>query len=201
MGPSHCMKRCKPPKSRMSSSPGRRWRWYALLRIICAPIACRSSGSSDLTVASVPTAMNAGVSTTPCGVVNRPARAAPCCASSENANSDTWLQNAIAVNGGGIRSDDGHRVAVRIKAIPVRNGFAIRAHRQLVPRERGDEHDQRRTWQMQVGDDAVDRPKPIWRPNEDARLTLSRANDAVFVRRAFQRAHARRPHGPHVSPG
>ena len=33
--------------------------------------ACRSSGSSAFTVASVPTGMNAGVSTAPCGVRER----------------------------------------------------------------------------------------------------------------------------------
>src|SRR6266550_8414490 len=37
----------------------------------------RSSGSSAFTVARVPTGMNAGVSTAPCGVEKTPARAAP----------------------------------------------------------------------------------------------------------------------------
>ncbi len=77
IGPSHAMKRCSPPISRTSSSPGRRCRWYAFERIIVAPSARRSSGSSAFTVASVPTAMNVGVSTAPCGVANVPARAAP----------------------------------------------------------------------------------------------------------------------------
>src|SRR5258708_24622174 len=42
-----------------------------------APVAATASGVIALTVAAVPTGMNAGVSMTPCAVVNRPRRAAP----------------------------------------------------------------------------------------------------------------------------
>jgi hypothetical protein len=77
IGPSHAMKRWRPPSCRTSSSPGRRCRWYAFERTICARIARRSSGSSAFTVASVPTGMNAGDSTAPWGVMKTPARAAP----------------------------------------------------------------------------------------------------------------------------
>ena len=42
-----------------------------------APVARTVSGSSPLTVACVPTGMNAGVRTGPCGVANSPQRAAP----------------------------------------------------------------------------------------------------------------------------
>src|SRR5215469_1496265 len=41
----------------------------------CAPRASRSCCVCVLTVAAVPTGMNAGVSMTPCGVVRRPRRA------------------------------------------------------------------------------------------------------------------------------
>ena len=42
-----------------------------------APVARTVSGARPLTVAWVPTGMNAGVRTAPCGVVSSPQRAAP----------------------------------------------------------------------------------------------------------------------------
>src|SRR5687768_573367 len=48
-----------------------------------APAARRSSGPSPLTVPRVPTGMNTGVSTTPCGVTSLPRLAAPSVAMSE----------------------------------------------------------------------------------------------------------------------
>ena len=75
IGPSHRMNACSPPIARTSSSPGRRWRWYAFDSTIVAPSALRSSGSRPLTVARVPTGMKVGVSMRPCGVSKTPARA------------------------------------------------------------------------------------------------------------------------------
>src|SRR5689334_1101219 len=49
--------------------------------MICAPASRTISGVSPLTVACVPTGMNTGVRTLPCGVWNAPARAAPSVAS------------------------------------------------------------------------------------------------------------------------
>ena len=46
-----------------------------LARMIVAPVASMSSGDSALTVAFVPTGMNCGVSTVPCGSVSTPVRA------------------------------------------------------------------------------------------------------------------------------
>ncbi len=48
-----------------------------LPRTIAAPSARSSSGSTDFTVAFVPTGMKAGVGTSPCAVRRIPARAAP----------------------------------------------------------------------------------------------------------------------------
>jgi len=48
-----------------------------LASTICAPTALRSAGESVRTVAWVPTGMNIGVSTVPCGRVSEPERAAP----------------------------------------------------------------------------------------------------------------------------
>src|SRR3954471_18332655 len=80
------MKRCRPPISLTISSPGLRCRWYALARIIEAPIWLRSSGSRAFTVASVPTGMKAGVSTGPCGVEKTPALAEPAVVSISKVN-------------------------------------------------------------------------------------------------------------------
>ena len=85
IGPSQDMNACRPPSSAISSSPGRKCRWYVLPRTICAPSARSSSGSTVLTVPFVPTGMNAGVGTSPCAVCRMPARASPSCASSVNA--------------------------------------------------------------------------------------------------------------------
>src|SRR5262245_16558311 len=71
------MKRWSPPSSAITSSPGRKWRWYVLPRTISAPSERTSSGSSILTVAFVPTGMNAGVRTSPWAVWRTPARASP----------------------------------------------------------------------------------------------------------------------------
>ena len=53
---------------------------------ISAPSECSSSGSTDFTVAFVPTGMKAGVRTSPCAVRSTPARAAPSRAVTVNAS-------------------------------------------------------------------------------------------------------------------
>src|SRR5881397_2519220 len=78
------MKRCRPPSSEMTSSPGRKCRWYVLPSRIVVPRARSSSGSIVFTVAFVPTGMNAGVGTSPCAVRRTPARAAPSVAVTSN---------------------------------------------------------------------------------------------------------------------
>src|SRR3954464_2635696 len=74
MGPSHAMKRCRPPSARIRPEPGRSMRWYVLERRMRVPAALRSAGARPLTVPCVPTGMNAGVGTSPCGVASVPAR-------------------------------------------------------------------------------------------------------------------------------
>src|SRR5205823_913529 len=52
-----------------------------------------SAGSTVLTVACVPTGMNAGVSTTPCGVVKRPSRASLVLSRATTSNRNVaWLR-------------------------------------------------------------------------------------------------------------
>src|SRR5918995_6187602 len=77
IGPSQAEKACSPPSSAITSSPGRKWRWYVFPRTICDPMARSSSGSRLFTVPFVPTGMKAGVRTSPCTVRRMPARAAP----------------------------------------------------------------------------------------------------------------------------
>ena len=77
IGPSQPMKACSPPSSAIRSSPGRKWRWYVFPSRIAAPASRTSSGCRLLTLAFVPTGMNAGVGTSPCAVWRTPARAAP----------------------------------------------------------------------------------------------------------------------------
>src|SRR5436190_16952525 len=187
MGPSHCMNSCSPPTSRTNSSPGRRGRWYALARIICARIACRSVGSSALTVARVPTAMNAGVTTTPCGVANRAARAAP----------DVVSREKSKLTGSG--SDDGHRVTVRIEAIALGDRLPVRAHREIVSGDGRDEHDQRRARKMEVRDDRVDGAQLRGRTNEDARLAAAGVDVSGVVGGALERAHGGGADCPHAA--
>src|SRR5207253_1797010 len=71
------MNRWRPPSSAITSSPGRKWRWYVLPSRISPPSARSSSGSTIFTVAFVPTGMNAGVRSSPCAVRSTPARASP----------------------------------------------------------------------------------------------------------------------------
>jgi hypothetical protein len=59
-------------------------------------MAVRSAGSSAFTVASVPTAMKAGVSTGPCGVVNVPVRARASVACTVNAKATYRTSSANA---------------------------------------------------------------------------------------------------------
>ena len=63
------MNRCSPPASRTTSGPGRRYRWYVLLRMISAPSSSSSSGVIPLTVPWVPTGIKTGVWIRPVGRV------------------------------------------------------------------------------------------------------------------------------------
>src|SRR5690349_11746197 len=126
-------------------------------------IARRSSGSSAFTVASVPTAMNAGECTTPCGVANRAARAAPLVVSRVKSNGFISCSQDVD-------SDDGHRVAVRIEAIAFGDRLTICAHGELVAQEGGDEHDESGAGQVEVGDQRVHNSRTCRGADEDTRL-------------------------------
>ncbi len=64
----HFVKPWRPPCSATTSSPGRSHRWYVLPRTTRAPVDATSSIDSAFTEPCVPTGMNVGRSTSPCGV-------------------------------------------------------------------------------------------------------------------------------------
>src|SRR5688572_32622955 len=114
--------------------------------------------------------MNAGVSTAPCGVSNVPRRADP---SARSRSNPKWLASA-----------DRHRVPIREEAILPLDGFAVRAHDEIVSGERGDQHDQRRTREMEIRDQVVDDPKAVAWPDEEPCVSVPRAEATGIVRRA-----------------
>src|SRR5258708_20680582 len=101
------MNACSPPARAISSSPGRRCRWYVLPRMISAPASSTSRNVIALTAPRVPTGMNAGVCTAPCGVVRTPRRAFPSVCVTRNPNdmagwySDTVKRLRVGVLYGG----------------------------------------------------------------------------------------------------
>src|SRR3954469_15662166 len=137
--------------------------------------------------------MNAGVSTSPYGVWNRPARARSSCASSSK---EKLMRIVPIVFPDEAASDDRHRVTVRIEAISLGDRLAIRGHRELVSGERSHEHDECGAGQMKVRDQMVDRPKAVARPDEDSRLAGCGGDVSGVVGDALERAHGGRPHRP-----
>src|SRR6478736_8134455 len=98
-------------------------------------------------------------------------------------------------------SDNGHRIAIRIKPVAFLERRPIRAHREVVPGECGDEHDQRRTRKMKVGDEFVYRAELVRRANEDARLSAPGRERPVWLHRALEGPNRRRPDGPDPATG
>src|SRR2546423_15600323 len=127
----------------------------------------RSSGSSALTVARVPTGMNAGVSTLPCGVEKTPARAAPAVPAISNEKSIVIEPNKTCQTDGARRSVSDHRhcITIRIQSVPLGDCFLIRPHGEIVPGEGSDEHDEGRTRKVKVGDQTIDDAKPLRGPD------------------------------------
>src|SRR5215213_3863371 len=72
-----------------------------------APISARSRGSTPLTVARVPTGMNTGVSTGPCGVSITPRRAWPSRCVTRNAKPDPTAEGYTRIDNSTSRTDDG----------------------------------------------------------------------------------------------
>ena len=79
-----------------------------LPRTIRAPISARSRGGTPFTVARVPTGMNTGVSTGPCGVSSTPRRASPSrCVTAEREAGRHLRQGYTRIDNSTSRTDDG----------------------------------------------------------------------------------------------
>ena len=103
---------CSPPSAAMASAPGRSNRWYVLPRTMRAPVDGHLAGVSVLTLPCVPTGMNVGVSTGPCGVSSTARRALAV------AREDAEREARRAA--GSTASPEEHRVAVREEAVAPR---------------------------------------------------------------------------------
>src|SRR3990167_1202665 len=75
IGPSKPINLWMPPAFSINSGPGERYKWYVLAMMVCIPSASNSDALIPLTSALVPTATNAGVCISPCGVLKTPALA------------------------------------------------------------------------------------------------------------------------------
>src|SRR5688572_25208860 len=165
------MNRCSPPSSSISSAPGRKCRWYVLPSRIVVPSSRRRTGSRALTVAFVPTGMNAGVGTSPCAVRRTPARAAPSVAvtvklttrfraSLGSIRAPRVRFSALPSKAGGgtgcpgytrgLRSQEEHRIAEGVEAVPLLDREPVEAPRLLDAREGHDQREQGRARQMEV---------------------------------------------------
>src|SRR6185437_8768469 len=102
-----------------------------------------------------------------------------------------------------IRTKQQAGIAVGIEAIAGGNRMRIGALHGLEPRERRDQHEQRRARQMKVGHEDIDRAETIAGRDEDRSLTLERRDGAVLARGALeepQRGGADRNDPPAVGP-
>src|SRR5215207_2783260 len=179
------MKACSPPSSAISSSPGRKWRWYVLPSRMSAPSARTSSGCSVFTEAFVPTGMNAGVGTSPCAVWRTAARAAPSVAVTRNVMS--WGQAP------GPGSSDQHRIAEGVEAVALGDREVVQSPRLLDPRERHHESQERRPRQVEVRQQRVD-PAEL-ETGRDEEVAAARERRASHQR--LEHAYRRRPDCQH----
>ena len=170
-----------------------------------APVAATASGVIALTVAAVPTGMKAGVSMAPCAVVSRPSRAAPSRAriskpivtapAPGRRNLDRGRPARIAGRRPAIRGRrclDQAGVAVGEKAVALGDGVRVGGLDPVEPGQRRDQHQQRRARQVEIGQQHVDRAKPVARQDEQPRLAVEGPDLAAFGGGAFEEAHAGR---------
>src|SRR5215813_1908104 len=122
--------------------------------------------------------MKAGVRTTPRAVMISPTRAAPSVAISRNEKG-----RAMTV----YLSEQQASVAIRVEAVIVRDRMLVGVAHHLEPAEGADQHKQRRTRQMKIGQDRIDRAKTITGCDEQRRLAGERRQRAVGCRGAFKK--------------
>src|SRR5690606_19071860 len=109
-----------------------------------------------LTVPAVPTGMKAGVRTVPRGIETSPRRALPSVARS--------LKEKTSVMVG---PEKQARVAIGIEAIAVCDGVGIGRAHALQPGECGDQHEERRSRQMEIGHQRIGDAEAMARRDED----------------------------------
>src|SRR6185437_14141874 len=168
--------------------------------MISAPVAATSSGRIAFTVAAVPTGMNAGVSTTPCAVAIRPRRAAPSRASrvKEKSLISSLPQRERGRSAGIVRYELSSRllwvkqarIAVGKKAIALRDGVGVGGLHALQPGEGGDEHEQGRARQVEVGQQQIDGAETVAGRDEQRRAAGKGRDAAALVGGALEEAHA-----------
>src|SRR5262252_4235729 len=120
--------------------------------MMSAPAARTSSWCTPLIAPWVPTGMKAGVRTTPWAVVISPTRAAASVAISRNEKGRAMVVYLMAI----YLSEQQASVAIRVEAVIVRDRMVVGAAHHLEPAERADQHEQRRTWQMKIGQERID---------------------------------------------
>src|SRR5687768_15468556 len=91
---------------------------------------------------------------------------------------------------------DHHRIAIRIEAVPLIDCLPVGPHRQLVSRERGDEHHEGGAGKMEIRDQFVHGAEAIGRTNEQACFSRSLGKGSVIAHRALEGARTRRADGP-----
>src|SRR5689334_25341625 len=120
--------------------------------------------------------MNAGVSTTPCGSVSLPLRAAPSLASTSNCIETTHHSSPITHHSS--LPFNKHRIAVAVEAVALIDGVAVRAANIIHAAERGNQHEQGGLRQVEIGEQALD----------DVKAVAGRHEEPGFAAPAGQRA-------------
>src|SRR5215510_11180836 len=155
--------------------------------MISAPRRVRSSGPIALTVPAVPTAMNAGVSTVPCGVFSRPRRARVCWSRCKSWNSTTPMLMKVFRS---LRSCDQHRIAVGKEAIATGDGFSVGAKQQISSTECTDHDNQRQLRKMEVREERLNHPKLKSRTDEEIGFVRTGSNfSGAGLNRGLERSN------------
>src|SRR5919109_1229216 len=154
------------------------------------PSSRRRSGSSPLTLAFVPTGMNAGVGTSPCAVRRTPARAAPsvavtaklmvfsspCLATFRAPSRNSPFVRSKAGGGTGWPLENQHGVSERVEPVALLDRDPIELPRLLHSGERHHEREQRGPRQVEVRDQRVHARELEPRRDEEARPPPERSS-------------------------
>ncbi len=161
-----------------------------------APTARSVGGSTALTVALVPTGMKQGVSTSPCGVRRRPARARPLVLRARTPKAPARRHDGRLCPAPGQ-----HGVAETVEPVAPGDRVGVDAPGLLDPAEGHDQGQQARARQMEVGDQAVDRGEPVARRDEQAGATLTSRHRRRPPPRPAPPPCRRRPRAAAAAPG